>query len=86
MTDLELYNRKQEFIGFLKSIVSDVNYSIKRSHGTWTTNAITAAEELMGALDYYRDELTYWRDTLQAGLDSRDEMVYDEYQMEEEVA
>lgn len=86
MTDKELYDRKQEFIGFLKTMLNDVNYTIKKSGGTWTVSAITAADELLDALRYYEVELTHYRDSLQDGLDKLSEPVYDEYLMEEEVA
>lgn len=86
MTSMELYTLKQEFIGYLKSIKSDVEYTIKRSNSTWTNTAISAANELLELLDVYREELTYHRDTLQEGLDKLDVPVYDEYLMEEEVA
>jgi hypothetical protein len=86
MTDKDLYDRKQEFIGFLKTMLNDVNYTIKKSGSPWTVSAIVAAEELLGALRYYEVELTHYRDSLQDGLDKLSEPVYDEYLMEEEVA
>lgn len=83
MTDLELYNRKQEFIGFLKTINSDVNYTIKKASGTWTVSAIAAADELLDALRHYEAELIFYRDSLQEGLDKLTIPVYDEEVLEE---
>ena len=83
MTDKELYDRKQEFIGFLKTMLNDVNYTIKKSGSPWTVSAIAAADELLDALRYYEVELTHYRDSLQEGLDKLTDPVYDEEAIEE---
>lgn len=70
VTSEQLYQRKQNFINFLKTIKSDIDYNIRVANSTWTNNAISSAEELLNVLDYYRDELTYYRDTLQNDLDN----------------
>lgn len=85
VTDKDLYDRKQEFIGFLKSMLNDVNYTIKKSGSPWTVSAIAAADELIDALRYYETELTHYRDSLQEGLDKLSNPVYDE-KVPEEVA
>lgn len=85
MTPEQLYARKQDFIGFLKTITSDVNYTIKKANGTWTVGAIAAADELLDALRYYESELIFYRDSLQEGLDKLSNQDYD-VEVPEEVA
>lgn len=81
---LELYNRKQEFIGFLKTIKSDVDYTIRKASTTWSVDAITAAEELLDVLRYYETEITFYRNSIQERLDKLSGTMYTE-EVEEEV-